>query len=84
MKTLRFLGAALGASLVASSASAQINSIAVEGFDYGDGTALDQAAGGFGFFQQWFAGCCFGGSSAGFVTSPGFDGTATIRTSFQC
>ena len=73
MKTLRFLGAALGASVLASAASAQFNTIARESFDYADGSAIDQANGDLGWFQQWFAGCCFGGSSAGFVTSPGFD-----------
>ena len=76
------LRSALSLALVAgpAAATAQFNTIARESFDYPGGTPLDLASGDLGWLQPWMADCCGGGSSAGTITSPGFDGVGNKAT----
>ncbi|QDU67885.1 hypothetical protein [Engelhardtia mirabilis] len=68
MNTLRTASFTLAGLALASVANAQtFETIATESFDYADLSGIDGQVGGFGWFQQWYAG------GAGYVTVPGLD-----------
>lgn len=68
MKTTTLTATSLAALALATVANAQqIDTVATETFDYDAGADIDQLAGDFGWFQQWFAG------GAGVIDVPGLD-----------